>query len=117
MEYGSLAADVAEAVEKHVEFPEVDIPSIDVLAVEDDTAPEEAARQVRNEWGLESGPMKHLVRALERSRGARRLQPNPDVCRGHMLLRIRRQTGRLPQPNKHDYYRQRSISRMSWGIS
>lgn len=63
--YGLLAADVAEAVEKHVEFPEVDIPSIDVLAVEDDTAPEEAARQVRNEWGLESGPMKHLVRALE----------------------------------------------------
>lgn len=65
MAYGLLAADVAEAVEKHVEFPEVDIPSIDVLAVEDDTAPEEAARQVRNEWGLESGPMKHLVRALE----------------------------------------------------
>lgn len=61
--YGQIAMDIASAFERHVEFPEVDVP---VLPVDLSTgSPEEAADLVREEWGLGAAPLGHLVRLLE----------------------------------------------------
>ena len=64
--YGQLAVDIATSLEKHVEFPEVDLPSLPV-AVEDAAGdgPEQAARLVRERWGMGDGPVGHLVRLIE----------------------------------------------------
>ncbi|WP_108491687.1 XRE family transcriptional regulator [Promicromonospora sp. AC04] len=64
--YGLLAVDIAAAFERHVEFPDANIPAFPVdLAANGDGAPEAAARALRDSWALESGPLGHLVRLLE----------------------------------------------------
>lgn len=105
--YGLLAVDVAEAVEKHVEFPEVNVPAIEVLADADDTAPEDAARQLRREWDLESGPMKHLVRLLE-THGVLVVfsPPQTSSVDAYSFESVTRPVVVL-NPTKRDYYRQR----------
>jgi len=64
--YGQLAVDIATSLEKHVEFPEVDLPGLPVT-VEDAVGdgPEQAARLVRERWGMGDGPVGHLVRLIE----------------------------------------------------
>ncbi|WP_423463368.1 helix-turn-helix domain-containing protein [Promicromonospora sp. MS192] len=61
--YGLLAVDIAAAFERHVEFPEPDVPSFPVDA--SSGRPDEAASSLRKAWGLGSGPAGHLVRLLE----------------------------------------------------
>ncbi len=55
--YGQLAVDIAAGLERHVEFPDVQIPRIpvDVDDIEDD-GPERAAGLVRERWELGAGP-------------------------------------------------------------
>jgi Zn-dependent peptidase ImmA (M78 family)/transcriptional regulator with XRE-family HTH domain len=61
--YGLLAVDIAAAFERHVEFPDVDVPSLPVDS--SSGSPEEAAGLVRERWSLGAGPVGHLVRLLE----------------------------------------------------
>jgi len=56
--------ELAFALEKKVQFPEVDLPMID----RSDTDPVDAAQRLRSHWGLGTKPVKHLV-ALAESRG------------------------------------------------
>lgn len=63
--YGLLAADIASAIEKHVEFPDVAVTSIPVAPDDEEDAPQRAARQMRANWGVANGPMPHLIRLLE----------------------------------------------------
>lgn len=61
--YGLLAVDIASAFERHVEFPEPNVPSFVV-----DTSsgrPDDAAKALREAWSLDSRPIGHLVRLLE----------------------------------------------------
>jgi len=63
--YGQLAVDVAAGLERHVEFPEPDIPHTPVFDDAPESAPEDAARALRSHWGIAPGPMPHLLRAME----------------------------------------------------
>jgi len=63
--YGLIAVDIANAIEKHIEFPNVDVPPVHVDVDATGDEPEQAARAVRTAWGLGSGPLKHLVRLVE----------------------------------------------------
>src|SRR5262249_62381914 len=64
--YGQLAVDIATSLEKHVEFPESDVPSFPVTVDRNnDDGPERAAQHVRRQWGIGSGPAGHRVRLLE----------------------------------------------------
>jgi Zn-dependent peptidase ImmA (M78 family)/transcriptional regulator with XRE-family HTH domain len=66
--YGQITAAIAAAVERHVELPEVDIPSATVDVDDHDSdAPEQAARMVRQHWSMPTGPVRHVVRRLENS--------------------------------------------------
>ncbi|MFJ2367882.1 ImmA/IrrE family metallo-endopeptidase [Microbacterium sp. NPDC087665] len=105
--FGLLAVDIAEAVEKHVEFPEVNVPSFEVSFDDEVDAPEEAARRLRREWGLEAGPLKHLVRLLE-SHGVLVVfsPPQTSAVDAYSFESTERPVVVL-NPTKRDYYRQR----------
>ena len=105
--FGLLAVDIAEAVEKHVEFPAVNIPSFEVSFDDEPDAPEEAARRLRREWGLDAGPLKHLVRLLE-SHGVLVVfsPPQTSAVDAYSFESTERPVVVL-NPAKRDYYRQR----------
>jgi len=105
--FGLLAVDIAEAVEKHVEFPEVNVPSFEVSFDDEVDAPEEAARRLRREWGLEACPLKHLVRLLE-SHGVLVVfsPPQTSAVDAYSFESTERPVVVL-NPTKRDYYRQR----------
>lgn len=64
--YGVISGDVGAALERHVEFPEPDLPRLSVdVEDESSTLPEEAARLLRKHWHIGSGPVGHLVRLAE----------------------------------------------------
>ncbi|MGJ3191248.1 helix-turn-helix domain-containing protein [Paenarthrobacter sp. FR1] len=50
------------ALEKRIQFPEVDLP---IAEPADEVDPVEAARAVRRAWGVPPGPFRHLVATLE----------------------------------------------------
>ena len=64
--YGQLAVAIASSMEKHVEFPDVDVPSVPVtVGPVDDDGPERAAQELRDRWEIGPGPVGHLLRLLE----------------------------------------------------
>ncbi|MBW4721979.1 helix-turn-helix domain-containing protein [Saccharothrix obliqua] len=106
--YGQVAVDVARGLERHVEFPDPDVPDLPVAADDPDgDGPERAARLVRERWGLGPGPLGHLVRALEH-RGVLVVFSPP---RSASVDAYSFDSGLRPvvvlNPVKHDYYRQR----------
>lgn len=54
------AWELTHALERRVQFPEVNLPEI-----EEGTSPSNAARLVRSHWGIGDGPFPHLVATLE----------------------------------------------------
>ncbi|GAA1337208.1 helix-turn-helix domain-containing protein [Saccharothrix algeriensis] len=106
--YGQVAVDVAASLERHVEFPEPDVPVLPVAA--DDPGgdgPERAARLVRERWGIGPGPVGHLVRLLE-NHGVLVVFSPPQAA---SVDAYSFDSGLRPvvvlNPVKHDYYRQR----------
>ena len=64
--YGQLAVDIATSLERHVEFPEPNVPRLPVAVDDRDSdGPEQAARLLRAHWGIGTGPVGHLIRLLE----------------------------------------------------
>lgn len=61
--YAEQVWEVAHALEKRIRFPDLDIPT-----VPEGTSPIAAAKLLRQHWGIESGPVRHLVATIE-SRG------------------------------------------------
>lgn len=106
--YGQVAVDIAASLERHVEFPEVDIPSSPVaMGDSDDDGPERAARQVRDLWGLDDRPTGHLVRLLE-NHGALVVFSPPQVSSVDAYsFDSRLRPVVVLNPIKQDYYRQR----------
>lgn len=106
--YGQISLDITEALERHVEFPDTDVPSHPV-DLEDITSssPDNAANELRSAWNLPTGPVGHLVRELENH--------------GILVVFSARQTSSVDaysfdsrlrpvvvlNPSKSDYYRQR----------
>lgn len=105
--YGQLAVDIADTIEKHVEFPDVDIPAFEVTAEDLGSGPEEAAREVRRAWGVESGPMRHLVRLLEQHGVLVVFSPQQTSAVDAYSFESARRPVVVLNPVKNDYYRQR----------
>ncbi|MBB5957096.1 Zn-dependent peptidase ImmA (M78 family)/transcriptional regulator with XRE-family HTH domain [Saccharothrix tamanrassetensis] len=106
--YGQVAVDVVASLERHVEFPEADVPSLPVPVDDPDgDGPERAARLVREQWGTGSGPVGHLVRLLE-NRGVLVVFSPPQAA---SVDAYSFDSGLRPvvvlNPVKRDYYRQR----------
>jgi Zn-dependent peptidase ImmA (M78 family)/transcriptional regulator with XRE-family HTH domain len=106
--YGQVAVDIAASSERHVEFPEVDLPSYPVAMVDTDgDGAEKAARLVRQDWGLGDKPAGHLVRLLE-NHGVLVVFSPPQVSSVDAYsFDSRLRPVVVLNPIKHDYYRQR----------
>ncbi len=65
MEVTEQLWELTNALERHVELPAVDLPSVANDATAVSVTPETAAREVRKYWGIGPGPLRHVVRTLE----------------------------------------------------
>jgi Zn-dependent peptidase ImmA (M78 family)/transcriptional regulator with XRE-family HTH domain len=106
--YGQLAVDIAQALERHVELPAVNLPSCPV-SVDDreGDGPERAAQQVREEWALGPGPVGHLVRLLEHQGLLVVFSPPQAASVDAYSFDSRLRPVVVLNPIKRDYYRQR----------
>ncbi|MBB4967476.1 helix-turn-helix domain-containing protein [Saccharothrix violaceirubra] len=106
--YGQLAVDIAGSLERHVEFPEPNVPNFPVTVTSpDDDGPERAARLVREQWGMEDGPAGHLVRLLENHGLLVVFSPPQAATVDAYSFDSRLRPVVILNPIKRDYYRQR----------
>ncbi|TCO37620.1 Zn-dependent peptidase ImmA (M78 family) [Kribbella antiqua] len=106
--YGQLAVDITTSLEKHVEFPEPDLPTLPV-AVDDreSDGPERAAQLVRRQWGIDAGPAGHLIRLLENHGVLVVFSPEQTASVDAYSFDSRLRPVVVLNPIKRDYYRQR----------
>lgn len=106
--YGQIALDIAESLERHVEFPDVDLLSrpVELDDIEND-GPEQAARELRDAWGLGAGPARHLVRTLENHGVLVVFSPRQTASVDAYSFDSRLRPVVVLNPVKRDYYRQR----------
>ena len=106
--YGQVAVDVAASLERHVEFPDADVPSLAVPSDDrDGDGPERAAALVRAEWGIEVGPAGHLIRLLENHGVLVIFSPSQAASIDAYSFDSRHRPVVVANPIKRDYYRQR----------
>lgn len=106
--YGQLAVDIATSLERHVEFPDPDVPSFPMPGDNrDGDGPERAAQLVREEWGLKVGPARHLVRLLENHGVLVVFSPPQTASVDAYSFDSRPRPIVILNPIKRDYYRQR----------
>jgi Zn-dependent peptidase ImmA (M78 family)/transcriptional regulator with XRE-family HTH domain len=106
--YGQLAVDIANSLERHVEFPDPDVPSLPVFADDrNGDGPERAAQLVRKEWGIEPGPASHLVRLLENHGVLVVFSPPQTASVDAYSFDSKLRPVVILNPIKRDYYRQR----------
>jgi Zn-dependent peptidase ImmA (M78 family)/DNA-binding XRE family transcriptional regulator len=106
--YGQLAVDIATSLEKHVEFPAPDVPSLPVAVDDrDGDSPERAAQLVRERWGIDAGPIGHLVRLLENHGVLVVFSPDQAASVDAYSFDSRLRPVVVLNPIKRDYYRQR----------
>ncbi len=106
--YGQLAVDIAANLERYVEFPDLDVPSfpVDLDDAEGD-GPEQAARLVRDQWGMGAGPAGHLVRLLEHHGVLVVFSPPQTAAVDAYSFDSHLRAVVILNPAKRDYYRQR----------
>lgn len=104
--YGQIAVDVASAIEVHAEFPAPQVPRFHVEP-NDTVGPEEAARHVREVWGVEAGPAGHQVRLLETHGVLVVFSPGSAAAIDAYSFAAADRPTVVLNPIKRDYYRQR----------
>ncbi|MFE0347058.1 helix-turn-helix domain-containing protein [Streptomyces griseoluteus] len=106
--YGVISGDVGAALERHVEFPEPDLPRLSVdVEDESSTLPEEAARLLRKHWDIGSGPVGHLVRLAENHGVVVVFSPAQTAAVDAYSFDDGYRPTVVLNPAKEDYYRQR----------
>jgi Zn-dependent peptidase ImmA (M78 family)/transcriptional regulator with XRE-family HTH domain len=106
--YGQLAVDIATSLERHVELPDVDVPSLPVtVGPRKDDSPERAAQALRDQWAIGSGPVGHLVRLLEHRGVLVVFSPPQTAAVDAYSFDSRLRPVVVLNPIKLDYYRQR----------
>ncbi len=105
--YGRLALAVTDSLERLVELPEVELPSIPVEPDADSDAPVAAARAVRKAWRIPDGPIRHVLRLAE-DHGVLVVFSPPQAASvdAYSFVGVERPLIVL-NPIKNDYYRQR----------
>jgi Zn-dependent peptidase ImmA (M78 family)/transcriptional regulator with XRE-family HTH domain len=106
--YGQLAVDIAHTLERHVELPDRSVP-VWPVAVDDaiGDGPEQAARLVREQWKLGSGPVGHLVRLVENHGVLVVFSPKQTASVDAYSFDSHLRPVIALNPIKRDYYRQR----------
>ena len=106
--YGQLAVDIASSLERHVEFPDPDVPGLPVPSDDrNGDGPERAAQSVRKEWRIEAGPAGHLVRLLENHGVLVIFSPPQTASVDAHSFNSKLRPVVILNPIKRDYYRQR----------
>jgi Zn-dependent peptidase ImmA (M78 family)/transcriptional regulator with XRE-family HTH domain len=106
--YGQLAVDIVGSLERHVEFPDLELPSFPVATdCRDLDGPEQAARFVRERWEVGDGPAGHLVRLLETHGILVVFSPTQAASVDAYSFTSRLRPVVVLNPIKRDYYRQR----------
>lgn len=106
--YGVISGDVGAALERHVEFPEPNLPRLSVdVEDESSTLPEEAARLLRKHWDISSGPVGHLVRLAENHGVVVVFSPTQTAAVDAYSFDDGYRPTVVLNPAKEDYYRQR----------
>ena len=106
--YGMVAGDVGAALERHVEFPDPNLPRLSV-DVDDEASklPEEAARLLRKHWDIKAGPVGHLVRLAENNGVVVVFSPAQTAAVDAYSFDDGYRPTIVLNPAKEDYYRQR----------
>ncbi|MCE0540450.1 XRE family transcriptional regulator [Kineosporia rhizophila] len=104
--YGQLAVEITSSLERHVEFPDPDVPCSPVSDTEGD-GPERAAQLVRKQWGLGAEPIGHLVRLLESHGILVVFSPEQAASVDAYSFSSALRPIVVLNPIKRDYYRQR----------
>lgn len=106
--YGMIAGDVGAALERHVEFPEPNVPRLSV-DVDDEVSslPEEAAQLLRKQWEIKAGPVGHLVRLAENNGVVVVFSPTQTAAVDAYSFDDGYRPTIVLNPAKEDYYRQR----------
>ncbi len=106
--YGMIAGDVGAALERHVEFPEPNLPRLSVdVDDESSSLPEEAARLLRKHWDIGAGPVGHLVRLAENHGVVVVFSPSQTSAVDAYSFDDGYRPTVVLNPAKEDYYRQR----------
>ncbi|WDT88350.1 ImmA/IrrE family metallo-endopeptidase [Streptomyces sp. SCSIO-PteL053] len=106
--YGVISGDVGAALERHVEFPEPNLPRLSVdVEDESSTLPEDAARLLRKHWNIGSGPVGHLVRLAENHGVVVVFSPAQTAAVDAYSFDEGYRPTVVLNPAKEDYYRQR----------
>ncbi|MFE2987969.1 ImmA/IrrE family metallo-endopeptidase [Streptomyces sp. NPDC059262] len=106
--YGVISGDVGAALERHVEFPEPNLPRLSVDVEDESSAlPEEAARLLRKHWDIGSGPVGHLVRLAENHGVVVVFSPAQTAAVDAYSFDDGYRPTVVLNPAKEDYYRQR----------
>lgn len=106
--YGQIAVDLTLAVERHVDFPEVTVPTFPVSEQAlDGERPEDAAKFVRRDWAMSAGPVGHLVRLLENHGVLVVFSPSGAASVDAYSFEASSRPVIVLNPQKDDYYRQR----------
>jgi Zn-dependent peptidase ImmA (M78 family)/transcriptional regulator with XRE-family HTH domain len=106
--YGQLAVDIAASLERHVEFPAVEVPGFPVTVDDiNGNGPGQAAQMIRDAWEIGPGPVGHLVRLLEHHGVLVVFSPPQAASVDAYSFRSRLRPVVVLNPIKRDYYRQR----------
>jgi Zn-dependent peptidase ImmA (M78 family)/transcriptional regulator with XRE-family HTH domain len=106
--YGRVVHDVVQVLEHHVEMPARDVPTHVVPADDELTAePILAAREVRQAWGVEKGPISHLLRLAENHGVIAVFSPPQSATVDAYSFDTPSRPIVLLNPLKNDFYRQR----------
>ncbi|HEU5156039.1 MAG TPA: XRE family transcriptional regulator [Streptosporangiaceae bacterium] len=104
--YGRVVYEIMEVLERHVVLPERDVPSHPVTS-ERSAGPIQAARLLREDWGLGSGPISHLLRASELHGVVIVFSPPQTATVDAYSFETISRPIVILNPLKDDYYRQR----------
>ena len=106
--YGRLAGDIGALLEKSVEFPTRNLPSIPVDASAPSAdGPEKAARAAREFFDLPIGPVSHMIRLVERAGVLVVFSPPQTASIDAFSMEVEGRPIIVLNPTKDDYYRQR----------
>jgi Zn-dependent peptidase ImmA (M78 family)/transcriptional regulator with XRE-family HTH domain len=104
--YGWLVHDVAAVFERHVEMPDVDVPSHKGTR-HDLSTPAASAKAVRQAWGLATEPIKHVLRLAENHGVICVFSPFQIASVDSYSFESKIRPIIILNPLKGDYYRQR----------
>lgn len=106
--YGWIVHDIVQTLERYVDMPQCRIPSLPVPVDSETTSePVIAAQELRKAWGIEKGPIAHLLRSAENNGIVAAFGPAQSASVDAYSFETPHRPIVILNPIKDDYYRQR----------